>query len=81
MIFHFMGAQKLVADLEHYVIDFDMIFHITAAQNMVAEHYEIDIDMIFHITAAQNTVAEHYERDFDRIFHFMQLKTWLQSTV
>ena len=36
-----------------------MIFHITAAQNMVAEHYEIDIGMIFQIKAAQNMVAVH----------------------
>ena len=25
---------------EHYEINTDMIFHIAAAQNMVAEHYE-----------------------------------------
>ena len=53
---------------------FDMIFHIKAAQNMVAEHYmktiltwfstsrqlyEIYFDMIFHLQAAQNLIAEH----------------------
>ena len=40
-----MPAQNLVA--EYYEIDFDMIFHITAAQNMVALHYERDLDKIF----------------------------------
>ena len=32
----------------HYERDFDMIFHFTTPQNLVAEHYEIDFDMIFH---------------------------------
>ena len=60
-----------------------MIFHIKAAQNMVAEHYmktiltwsstsrqlyEKYFDMIFHLKAAQNLIAEHYGRDFDMIF-------------
>ena len=48
---------------EHYEIDFDMIFRLNAAQNLVVFY------MIFHfINAAQNLVAEHYERDFDLIF-------------
>ena len=37
MIFHFKAPLNLLT--EHYEIDFDMISHITAAQNMVAEHY------------------------------------------
>ena len=47
---------------EHYEIDFEIIYHITARQNMVAEHCEIDIDMIFYTTAAQNMVVEHCDR-------------------
>ena len=37
MIFHFMTAQKLVA--EHYEKDFDMIFRLNAVQKLVAELY------------------------------------------
>ena len=29
-----------------------MIFHLMAAQKLVAEHYEIDFDMIFRLNAA-----------------------------
>ena len=64
---------------------FDMIFHIKAAQNMVAEHYmntiltwfstsrqqyEKYFDMIFNLKAAQHFIAEHEERDFELIFQF-----------
>ena len=50
-------------------VDFDMIFRLNAAQNLVVKHYIIEFYMIFHfINAAQNLVAEHYERDFDLIF-------------
>ena len=42
-------------------VDFDMIFRLNAAQNMVAEHYIITFYMIFHFKAAQNLVAEHSE--------------------
>ena len=39
MIFHFLTAQKLVA--EHYGRNFFyMIFYFKVAQNLVAEHYE-----------------------------------------
>ena len=34
-------------------VDFDMIFRLNAAQNMVAEHYIIEFYMIFHFKAAQ----------------------------
>ena len=65
---------------------FDTIFHIKAAQNMVAEHfmntiltwfstsrqqYEKYFDMIFHLKASSgSTLAEHEERDFELIFQF-----------
>ena len=64
---------------------FDMIFHIKAAQNMVAEHYmntiltwfstsrqqyEKYFDLIFNLKAAQHFIAEHEERDFELIFQF-----------
>ena len=39
-----------------------IIFHIKAAQGMVAEHYERDFDMIFHFMVNENLVAEHDER-------------------
>ena len=38
--------------------DFDIIFHFTMAQNMVAEHYGTDFVMIFHFMAAQNLTAQ-----------------------
>ena len=40
MIFHFIAAQKLVA--EHYEIDFDVIFRLNAALNLVAENYIVE---------------------------------------
>ena len=42
-------------------VDFDVIFRLNAAQNMVAEHHIIKFYMIFHFKAAQNLVAEHSE--------------------
>ena len=51
---------------------FNMIFHLRAAQNLVAEHYERDFDMIFHYKEVQNLVAEHYDIDFEIIFHFKE---------
>ena len=49
--------------------NFEMIFPIKEAQNMVAYPlYERNFDMIFHFMAAQKLVAEHYEIDFDMIF-------------
>ena len=38
MIFHFMAAQKLVA--EHYERDFDLIFRLKVDQNLVVEQCE-----------------------------------------
>ena len=49
-----------------------MIFHLKAAQNLIAEHYRRDFDMIFHLKleTAQNLVGLQHERDFHMIFHF-----------
>ena len=44
-----MAPQILIA--EHYERDFDMIFHVKAAQNFAAECYGIDLDRIFLIMA------------------------------
>ena len=49
-------------------VDFDMIFRLNSAQNLIAEHYIIEFNIIFHLKAARNLVAERYERDFDLIF-------------
>ena len=49
-------------------VDFDMIFRLNSAQNLIAEHYIIEFYIIFHLKAARNLVAERYERDFDLIF-------------
>ena len=53
---------------------FDMIFHLKAAQNFIAEHEERDFELIFRLKRAQNVVRRHYERDFDMIFH-LKLET------
>ena len=69
MIFHFMAAQKLVA--EHYKISFlhDIPFKCSSKLGCKhTKHYIIEFCMIFHYKAAQNLAAEHYERDFDFIF-------------
>ena len=49
-----------------------MIFHLKAAQNLIAEHYRRDFDMIFHLKldTAQNLFGLQHERDFHMIFHF-----------
>ena len=47
---------------EHYEIDFDIIFRLKAAQNLVGERYERNFNIIFHLMVAQNWVPEHYER-------------------
>ena len=57
-------------------VDFDMIFHLNAAQKLVAEHCVSDFYMIFHLKAAQHLVAEHSEFSTLR-----WIKTWLQSTM
>ena len=44
---------------------FDMIFHLKAAQNFIAEHEERDFELIFQFKTAQNVVRRHYERYFD----------------
>ena len=38
-----------------------MIFHLMAAQKLVAEHYERDFDLIFRLKADQNLVVEDCE--------------------
>ena len=53
---------------------FDIIFHLKAAQNFIAEHEERDFELIFQFKTAQNVVRRHYERDFDMIFH-LKLET------
>ena len=65
----FMAPQILIA--EHYERDFEIIFHVKAAQNFAAERYRIDFDMIFHFEAAQNFVAKHYK---SRFLHDIPLK-------
>ena len=50
MNFLFIAPQILNA--KHYERDFDMIFHVKAAQNFAAERYGIDFDRIFLIMAA-----------------------------
>ena len=49
-----------------------MIFHLKAAQNLIAEHYGRDFGMIFHLKldTAQNLVGHQHERVFHMIFHF-----------
>ena len=48
---------------------FDMIFHLKAAQNFIAQHEERDFDMIFYLKleTAQNLFRQHHERDFHMI--------------
>ena len=53
---------------------FDMIFHLKAAQNFIAEYEKRDFELIFQFKTAQNVVKWHYERDFDMIFH-LKLET------
>ena len=47
---------------EHYEIDFEIIFHIKTAENVVAEHYEREFDGLFHFkrlnTWLQSTMNE-----------------------
>ena len=57
-------------------VDFDMIFHLNAAQKLVAEHCVSDFYMIFLLKAAQHLVAEHSE--FSTL---TWIKTWLQGTM
>ena len=49
-----------------------MIFHLKAAQNLIAEHYRRDFDTIFHLKldTTQNLFGLQHERDFHMIFHF-----------
>ena len=44
-----------------------MIFHLKAAQNIIAEHEERDFELIFQFKTARNVVRRHYERDFNII--------------
>ena len=41
---------------------YDMIFHLKAAQNLIAEHYGRDFDIFFHFNATKNFIAENEER-------------------
>ena len=62
MIFHFMGAQKLVAG--HYE-RFWLNISLKSRPKLgckLAEHCEWDFYMIFHFKEAQYLVAEHSER-------------------
>ena len=58
---------------------FDVIFHIKAAQNMVAEHYMKTILTWFSTSRRSkfNCRALGYERDFDMIFHFNAAKNFV----
>ena len=57
-------------------VDFDMIFRLNAAQQLVAEHCVSDFYLIFYLKAAQHLIAEHSE--FSTL---MWIKTRLQSTM
>ena len=57
---------------EHYIIEFYMISHFKAAQNLVAQHFERDFALIFRLKVDQNLVVEHCEWDFYMIFHFKE---------
>ena len=65
------STWRLKTSLYSTIKNFDTIFHLKAAENLVEEHCRIYIfDIIFNFMAAQNLVAEPYERDFDKIFLF-----------
>ena len=60
--------------IEHYVVDIDMIFHFKAAQNLVAEHYVRYFDMIFHYNEGRNLVAVNYRHEiFHTILQFKEI--------
>ena len=46
--FPLYGGSKICV-AEHYEIDFNWVFHLKTAQNLVAQYYEIDFDMISHL--------------------------------
>ena len=72
MIYKFDMIFPYQSDSKHgcrALYHFDMIFHLKAVQNFIAEHEERDFELIFQFKTAQNVVRRHYERDFDMIFH------------